>query len=167
MTKRISLVLVSLLLGIPLLSQLAAVTKYPWLQPLRQLYFLPHLLFISALLLLFGRTLLPGREPLVAVIARSVHGPLAPAVARYTRRVTQFWTGLFALLLVEIGLLAWLAPLQIGTLVVGLLNFILIALLFVTEFFWRRRCLPEIEHIGFWSYLQVLRKFDFRKVSAP
>lgn len=168
MTKRIGIALASLLLlSLPLLTLIAALTEQPFLQPLRRLYFLPSLVIVSALLLLFGRTLLPGREPLVAAIARGVHGPLAPKVARYTRRVTQLWTALFALLLAEIGLLAWLAPLHIGALFVNLLNFVLVLVVFVAEFFWRRRCLPEVDHISFGRYLQLLRHFDPRKVSAP
>ncbi|MEZ5592816.1 MAG: hypothetical protein R3F53_19775 [Gammaproteobacteria bacterium] len=166
MTKRMGIGLSLLLLGFPLLGLLAAVSGQPVLQPLRQLAIVPSLALISTLLWLFGRTLLPGREPLVAAIARSVHGPLAPAVARYTRRLTQLWALLLALLLGEIILVAWLAPPAGTTLLLNLLNPGLVALVFIAEFFWRRRCLPDVQHISFKHYLQLLRQLDFRKLSA-
>ena len=166
MTKRVGIGLSLLLLGFPLLSLLAAVSGQPVWQPLRQLAIVPSLALISTLLWLFSRTLLPGREPLVAAIARSVHGPLPPAVARYTRRLTQLWALLLALLLGEIGLVAWLAPPVGTTLLLNLLNAGLVALVFIAEFFWRRYSLPEVQHISFRHYLQLLRQLDYRKVSA-
>lgn len=166
MTKRMGIGLSLLVLALPLLSLLAAVSGQPLGQPLRQLAIMPSLALISTLLWLFGRTLLPGREPLIAAIARSVHGSLAPAVARYTRRLTQLWTVLLALLLGEIGLVAWLAPPVGTTLLLNLLNAGLVILVFITEFFWRRRCLPDVQHLSFRRYLQLLRQLDFRKVSA-
>ena len=40
-------------------------------------YFFEHVLFNSLLMILFGSTLLPGREPLISSLARRVHGSSA------------------------------------------------------------------------------------------
>jgi uncharacterized membrane protein len=55
---------------------------------------------ISALIsFTFGRTLLPGRTPLIERLARGFHAPQVPApeVITYARRVTWAWTLLLAL----------------------------------------------------------------------
>ena len=165
MIKRFGIALVTLfLIGWPLLAQFTAPGEQRLLQPL---FLLPSLLISGALLLSFGGTLRPGREPLVAAIARSVHGPLSPKVARYTWRVTQMWTVLFALLLIELSALAWFAPLPISALAVNTLNFALLAAVFIAEFFCRRLFLPEVDHIGFGEYIRVLRRLNFLKIGRP
>jgi uncharacterized membrane protein len=60
---------------------------WPWL--------LQYLAMQAGLGFLFGRTLLPGREPLVATFARLVHGTIPAPVARYGRGVTWAWTVFF------------------------------------------------------------------------
>jgi uncharacterized membrane protein len=45
----------------------------------------------------FGRTLLAGRQPLIAHFIASIEGPsrlALPGVARYARHLTAFWAGL-------------------------------------------------------------------------
>ena len=50
-----------------------------------------HTAVYGGLALLFGRSLLPGREPLVTAMARAVEPELTPAMRVYTRRVTWLW----------------------------------------------------------------------------
>src|ERR1700730_6615078 len=52
---------------------------------------LSHGLLYGWLLLLFGRTLLPGRQPLVTTLAIRLSGRLCAERDVYTRRVTQGW----------------------------------------------------------------------------
>src|SRR6185436_6251882 len=79
-------VLVLVLLG----ALLGCVARWP--QAARALPLLTQLAICMGLMWLFGRTLLPGREPLVTFIARLVHGPLPAPIMRYTRNVTRAWT---------------------------------------------------------------------------
>src|SRR5437899_2296415 len=51
----------------------------------------PHALIYSILLIAFGQSLLPGREPIVTYFARTIHGDIAPEIRDYTRRVTWPW----------------------------------------------------------------------------
>ena len=115
----------------------------------------PDLLFVEhaatnlALGLLFGRTLLAGREPLVSTFARVVHGRLPPEVARYTRRVTLAWTIFFALLFAASCVL-YLAHLREAWSVLA--NFVTpvgVAAMFAVEIFVRHRVLPpDWERVG-------------------
>jgi uncharacterized membrane protein len=56
----------------------------------------PSLLANAFMLFVFGRTLLPGREPLITRFRRFDVGHVAPKFAAYTRRLTALWTVLFA-----------------------------------------------------------------------
>lgn len=84
----------------------------------------------------FGRTLLPGRVPLIERIARISEPALPPELCRYTRRLTAVWCGYFIL-----AALLSLAPRQ--TFVrTGVLVWAGTALLFAGEHWLRRRRFP-------------------------
>jgi uncharacterized membrane protein len=59
---------------------------------------LPPVLIPAAISWTFGRTLLPGRTPLVERLARGFHSPAVPSdeILRYARRVNWAWTLLLA-----------------------------------------------------------------------
>lgn len=85
----------------------------------------------------FGRTLLPGREPLITYVARRVHGSLPPAIEIYTRRITWAWClWMTVLAAVSIVLFAF-GDRAIWSVFANLLFFPLIALLFVLEYAYR------------------------------
>lgn len=65
---------------------------------------------LGMMLFIFGRSLLPSRQPLVAVVASRVHGPLRADIARYTHALTIVWTLFFAAALITPLLLFWLGP---------------------------------------------------------
>lgn len=69
--------------------------------------------FVGLVAYLFGRTLLPGRVPLIARIVAALEAKpaqaLAPELQRYTRNLTLAWTLLLAALAVVDGLLALIA----------------------------------------------------------
>jgi len=56
----------------------------------------PPLFINGFLLFFFGRTLLPGREPLITRFRRLEKGQVAAPFVSYTLRITQLWTLLFA-----------------------------------------------------------------------
>ena len=87
----------SLLIG-ALLS--VGIALWWWGRALGFMY-LPPVLVMLAMMVLFGKTLLPGATPLVSRVASLWRGSLDPVVARYTRRVTVAWTAFFALMALE------------------------------------------------------------------
>ncbi|WP_263143822.1 hypothetical protein [Pseudomonas sp. RIT-PI-AD] len=86
----------------------------------------------------FGLSLYQGM-PVAERLARLREPDLPPRAVRYTRQVTQVWTGYFLCsALVCIGLALW-APLAWWTLYTGLLAYLLMGLLFAGEWLVRQR----------------------------
>ena len=100
-------------------------------------YAIPHTAIYLSLLWLFGQTLRPGNEPLVTLFARRVHGTLPPAMAAYTRRLTFAWSVFFVLQLLVSALLFRFSSLSVWSLFINVLNFPLLALMFVGEYGYR------------------------------
>ncbi len=94
---------------------------------------LPHGLAYAALLLGFGYTLLPGQEAILTRVVRAVRGPLPPELIVHTRHVTFAWCGFFAAQLVGSVALYFLAPLEVWSFFVNVLNLPLVVLMFVAE----------------------------------
>ncbi len=129
------------------------------------LMYLPPVLINTALMILFGRTLLPGATPLVARVASLWRGPLDLAVALYTRRVTISWTIFFALMLLESITLALFAPLHIWSLFTNFLNYVFVLLFFVIEYRLRLYCLPSHAHLSFRAFCRLLASTDLRTLA--
>ena len=110
--------------------------------------FVPSVAIDALLLWLFGRTLVPGREPLVSSVARVVRGELPPEIACYTRRATWVWCIFFAALACTSILLAAFAPLAFWSLFANVLVYPLIALMFAAEYLYRRRRFPGTQHLN-------------------
>jgi uncharacterized membrane protein len=135
------------------------------LHPGEALPYTPPLLVNLGLLWLFGRTLLPGRKPLITALAERARGVLEPRVTHYTRRVTQAWTLFIALLGVETLLLAlWASP-ELWVLFAYGLNYVFIMVFFFAEYAFRRYWLADLEHPTLRQYLRFLRHTDWRGVT--
>jgi len=109
-----------------------------------------------ALCVLFGRTLAPGREPMIARFARLERGAaLPPDLARYTRRLTVAWTGFFALMAaVSASLAAW-GSVTAWSLFTNVINYLLVAAFFVGEYVYRRLRYRHYEHL---SPIELIRR---------
>ena len=125
----------------------------------QELLYLPPITFSLFFLLLFGATLLPGREPLITVLARAMGEPDSPAMARYTRRVTEAWTAFFAgLLALGIGLALWASPV-VWSLFMNFGSYLLVAAFFLVEFRLRGRLLPGHRYARLRDFLGALPAF--------
>lgn len=102
-----------------------------------------HWAIYAGLLLTFALTLRPGREPLITGMARRMHGPLTPELARYTRCVTLAWSLFFAAqLALSVGLFC-LAPLVAWSFFVNILDIPLVVAMFAAEYAVRLRVLRD------------------------
>jgi uncharacterized membrane protein len=110
---------------------------------------IPPILICVALALLFGRTLLPGRRPLISHIGEQLRGQLTPAADRYGRWLTWIWTLFFVVMGCESLLLAIFASPFWWSLFTNFLNYGFIALLLVAEYPIRRIVLPDMQHTSF------------------
>jgi len=124
----------------PLLAE-----HFPWL------YLLQQAGAYGLLGLMFARSLAADRVPLCTHWATLVHGPLAPAVAHYTRAVTVVWAALFAFITFTMVVLFALAPLPVWSAFANFCAFPLIVAMFVGEYAVRNRVLPNMRHAGIFA----------------
>jgi uncharacterized membrane protein len=125
----------ALLAGAPLVVDTDALLK------------LPPVIIDLALAVWFGRTLAPGEEPMISWFARLVHGTeVPPDIARYTRWSTVMWTAFFVSMAAAAAALAVLAPPQIWSLFANGIDYLLVGVLFVGEYVFRRVRYRHHEH---------------------
>ena len=127
--------------------------------------FIPPVLLPAALGTVFGESLLPGRTALITRVARASRGGDLPLeLAHYTRGVTLVWTlALFALALTSIVLAAF-APLRTWSVFTNFISYLILGALFPLEYLWRRWRYPAFEHPGFWDYLKLVARTNYRKI---
>src|SRR6266853_2957199 len=108
---------------------------------------LPPVAFNVALAVWFGRTLAPGEEPMISWFARLVRGTELPAdIARYTRWSTVVWTAFFvSMAAVAAALAVWATP-QTWSLFANGIDYLLVGVLFVGEYVFRRVCYRHHQH---------------------
>lgn len=111
-------------------------------------FFLEHAGSNLVLAIVFGRTLLAGREPLCTRFARIVHGHVPPEVERYSRSVTVAWTLFFATLFATSCALYLGRFLGAWSLLANILTPVLVGTMFVVEYAVRVRVLPHWERVG-------------------
>ena len=129
-------------------------------------YGVPHAVIYWSLLWLFGQTLWRGKEPLVTRLARSVHGTLPPELAAYTRRVTYAWCVFFAAQLVISALLFKFASLDNWSLFINVLNFPLLALMFIGEYGYRVIRHRDFPRASFFDGIRAFANDAARSTSA-
>lgn len=127
-----------------------------------------HVGINAALCLGFGRTLAQDSVPLIARLARMVHGgDLSPRLVRYTRGATLAWTLFFAATAVLSILLFALAPPAVWSGFVNLLSLPLLAAMFVGEYIARVLLIPRGERSGFFEALTAYRRFSRTRDPRP
>lgn len=154
--RAIMLVMLGLSCGV-LWAAWSALTRYFGL-----VYWLQNVAMQLILLMMFGRTLLAGRQPLCTSFAAVVHGPLTPRHESYARQVTLAWTLFFAVMALASTLLFFLAPLSVWSVFSNFLTLPLVALMFIAEYAVRWYVLPETRHT---HILDAVRAF--RNAPAP
>jgi uncharacterized membrane protein len=106
----------------------------------------PALAFLAGAWL-FGRTLLPGRTPLVETIARLERdGDFPTSLAGYTRRLTWAWAILLASIPAAAAALAFFATAAAQSLFVNFASYALLALLYFGEYAYRVWRYPQFPH---------------------
>lgn len=106
----------------------------------------PALAFL-AVAWLFGRTLLPGRTPLVETISRLERaGDFPVALTGYTRRLTWAWTTLLVGIPAVDAALALFATAEAQSLFVNFASYALLALLYFGEYAYRLWRYPQFPH---------------------
>lgn len=117
-----------------------------------------HAAIYLFLLWCFGRTLAPGREPIITRFARRVHGSLPPIMERFTRRLTIVWCAFFGAQLLVSALLYAFASLSAWSLFINLLNLPSLAVMFVGQLVYRRLRHPDWPRGSVWQAVEAFTK---------
>lgn len=120
-------------------------------------YWLQHVGIQLILFMTFGRTLIAGRQPLCTRFAEAVHAPLTPQHEIYARQVTVAWTLFFAAMALASTLLFFLAPLATWSVFANFLTLPLVVLMFIAEYWVRRRMLPDMRHTHILDAVRAFR----------
>ena len=147
-----------LLVAYPLVSYTAIDNRWAasWV------FYVPPLLIYFGLLTVFSLTLRPGHEPLIARFARLEQGTLSPELIRYTRCLTMIWCAFFAaMLMTSLGLAVW-ASVSLWSLFTHLISYLLLAVLIVGEYSFRRWRFPHYRHANLWQLIQNIRASPLR-----
>ncbi|MFO1276789.1 hypothetical protein [Sphaerotilus uruguayifluvii] len=113
----------------------------------------------AALALGFALTLRRGQQPLISQLARRVHGRtgFTPAMAAYTRRLTQVWVLYFltiALLSLALHGAGWV---EAWSLLVNAVTPLSLLAMFAGEHLLRYRLHPEFERVGLMASVRAWR----------
>jgi uncharacterized membrane protein len=138
-----------------------ALSQFPVSQQFAALH-APPILISLLFAWVFGRTLKPGRVPIVSRVAELYHKELSPELAQYTRQVTVAWTLFFIFLTLETLVLSLVSDLVVWSFFINFFNYILVACMVVGEYLVRIRRLPHVPHISFVNFLRLLSKADLR-----
>jgi len=130
-------------------------------------YFIQATCTNAALAIVFGRSLVAGREPLCTRLARMVRGELDARVAHYTRQVTLAWTLFFVVQMTLSVLLYALAPIGVWSAFANLLMTPLVALMFVAEYAIRIRLFPDLPHKPMLEALRAYWSSPDAKATPP
>lgn len=154
--------------GYPLALHWALIHWAASQQALSWLTLLQNVSMQGALAGVFGLTLRPGVEPLVARFARRVHGPDYNAdIARYARGATWAWTLFFVAMVVTPILLFSVASVETFSLFVNVWSLPLLGLMFAAEYGARRWILRGVKHVPLWRSFSLYRDERAGDDTAP
>jgi len=122
----------------------------------RALLYAPSVLIPSMLAWFFGRTLLPGRQPLIASVALAARPATPDYLLRYSRQLTVSWTALFITMAVSDFGLAVFAPPGWWSVMANCGNYLVIGVAVVGEYAFRRLRFRDYAHPGFAEYLKIV-----------
>lgn len=140
----------------------AAIALLEYLDLTLYLLFLPPVVIPLLLLVIFGRTLISGREPLITAIGEAARGPLSQSMRTYTRRLTQLWCLVFVTMILWSAILPWLEQPELWSWFTNIINYGVVGVLFVGEFMLRKKLFPTHNHPGFFEYLHIIARANIR-----
>jgi uncharacterized membrane protein len=120
---------------------------------------LPQVFCYAALLWLFGRSLMRGREALLTRFARFVHGEISAAVEIYTRQITVFWCGFFVAMAMVSASLLFFVSTDAWLFFANVLNLPLVVGAFVAEYLYRSLRFPNAPYPSLAATIDAFRRF--------
>lgn len=124
----------------------------------------PPIIVPSLLCIVFGYSLTREQTPIVTAIGEASRGPLSPEMICYTRGVTQLWTIVFMITIANAILLPILTIPTIWSWTVNVVNYIVVGIIFLGEFIYRKHRFKDHNHPNFVEYIRIVTTTDIRKL---
>ena len=122
------------------------------------LLYLPPILILFSLFILFSQSLSAGRTPLISRYAKLMGNKLDVRHLRYNRSLTIIWSCFFLLMIITSILLAIFSSMDTWSLFTHVISYFLITLFFIIEFMYRKHHFAgEIEG-GFFQFISKIIK---------
>ncbi len=144
--------------GIILIIVIGVITYL--IQPAYRQYllFLPPILVLLSLFILFAQSLLAGQTPLITRYASILGDSLDERYLRYNRNLTSIWSVFFLLMTITSILLAIFTSLEVWSFFTYVLSYLLLGSFFIIEFMFRKHYFAgEIEG-GFFQFIRKIIK---------
>lgn len=104
----------------------------------------------------FARSLVKGQVPLVTDIGEKARGPLSEEMRSYTRIVTQSWAVTLIAMACWGAALALFGDETLWSTVTNIVNQVIVAILFVGEFMYRKYRFKDHDHPTFHDYVKIV-----------
>jgi len=142
-----------------ILVVIIAITSYLMQQTYRQyLLFLPPILILLSLFILFAQSLLAGQIPIITRYAKLLGETLHERHLRYNRNLTIVWSAFFLIMTITSTFLAIVASLEVWSFFTYVLSYVLLGSFFIIEFMFRKHYFSgEIEG-GFFQFIRKIIK---------
>lgn len=124
--------------GSLLLLSIIFIVLYIQSAPVHYLLFLPPVLILLNLFILFAQSLSKDKTPLISLYAKLLGDKLEERHLRYNRNLTKLWASFFLTMIIISITLALFSSLDSWSLFTHVISYGLIASLFLVEFIYRK-----------------------------
>lgn len=141
-----------------LFSIIASILYFIQQAYIQYLLFLPPILILFSLFILFSQSLTAGKTPLISLYAKLLGDKLEERHLRYNRSLTILWSVFFFVMTTSSILLALFSSIGNWSLFTHVISYLLIGIFFIVEFMYRKHHFAgEIEG-GFFQFISKIIK---------
>lgn len=120
---------------------------------IQYLLFLPPILILFSLFILFSQSLTAGKTPLISLYAKLLGDKLEERHLRYNRSLTIIWSVFFFAMATSSIFLALFSSIDNWSLFTHVISYLLIALFFIIEFMYRKHHFAGEIKGGFFQFI--------------
>lgn len=144
--------------GIALFSVVALLTYSLSKTEAQYLVYLPPILILFSLFILFSQSLQAKQTPLITRYAIMLGDPLEDKHLNYNRKLTGIWSAFFLFMTITSTLLAIYSSIEIWSLFTHLISYLLITIFFIIEFIYRKKHFAGEIQGGFFQFIRRIIK---------
>ena len=141
-----------------LFSIIASILYFIQQAYIQYLLFLPPILILFTLFILFSQSLTAGKTPLISLYAKFLGDKLEERHLRYNRSLTILWSVFFFIMATCSILLALFSSIENWSLFTHVISYLLVALFFIIEFMYRKHHFAGEIKGGFFQFISKIIK---------